>query len=224
MPAARTPGPDRAADRRGAVRVKIHDVSAPLGRGTEPWPGDTPFERTATARIADGDACNVSAIRTSPHNGTHADAPLHVLEDGEPVDRLPLEAFVGPAVVLDRGRALELEGDALADAVPRGHRVLLRSGRTDFRSFPARVPGVPPAWIEALAARDAPLLGVDLPSVDERDSRELPAHRACLRHGIRILENLDLSGVDPGTYRLVALPLRLEGADASPVRAVLLEP
>lgn len=203
--------------------MRIHDVSAPLGAGTEPWPGDTPFELDETARIADGDACNVSALRTSPHNGTHADAPRHVVEGGEAVDRLPLEPFVGPAVVLERERALGLEGEALARAVPGGHRVLLRSGRSDPRSFPDRVPGVPVDWIDALAERDVPLLGVDLPSVDDRDSRELPAHQACLRHGIQILENLVLDGVEPGGYRLVALPLRIEGADASPVRAVLIE-
>lgn len=203
--------------------MKIHDVSAPLGEETEPWPGDTAFGLTFTARIADGDSCDVSAIRTSPHNGTHVDAPRHVVEGGEPVDRLPLAPFIGPAVVLERAPALELEGEALRRAVPEGHRVLLRSGRRDPTSFPDRVPGVPAAWIEALAARDVPLLGVDLPSVDDRDSRELPAHRACLRHGVQILENLDLANVAPGRYRLVALPLRLADADASPVRAVLLE-
>lgn len=204
--------------------MKLHDVSTPLGPGTEPWPGDTPFELTPTARIADGASCNVSAIRTSPHNGTHADAPLHVAEDGEAVDGLPLAPFIGPAVVLERERALALAGEDLARAVPRGHRVLLRSGREDPGRFPDRVPGLPVGWIEALAERAVPLLGVDLPSVDERDSRELPAHRACLRHGIQILENLDLRAVAPGSYRLVAPPLRIEGADASPVRAVLVEP
>lgn len=204
--------------------MKLHDVSARLGAGTEPWPGDTPFEITYTARIADGASCNVSALRTSPHNGTHADAPLHVEEGGEPVGELPLEPFIGPAVVLDRERALELRGGELARAVPEGHRVLLRSGREDPRRFPARVPGLPVGWIEKLADRAVPLLGVDLPSVDERDSRDLPAHRACLRHGIQILENLALAAVEPGRYRLVAPPLRLEGAEASPVRAVLVEP
>lgn len=203
--------------------MKIHDVSAPLGPGTEAWPGDTAFEAAFTARIAEGDSCNVSALRTSPHNGTHADAPLHVRDGGAGAGELPLEPFVGAAVVLDRERALQLEEEELARAVPRGRRVLLRSGRSDHRTFPDRVPGLPVPWIELLAARDVPLVGVDLPSVDDRDDRELPAHRACLRHGIQVLENLDLSDVPPGSYRLLALPLRLEGVDASPVRAVLLE-
>lgn len=203
--------------------MKVHDITAPLGPETRPWPGDTACRLDFTARIADGDVCNVSAFTTSPHTGTHVDAPLHVTDDGAPVDRLPLASFLGPAVVLDRDEALELDADGLAGAVPRGCRVLLRSGRADHRDFPERIPGVPPAWIDALAGRDAPLLGVDLPSLDPVDSRELAAHRACLRHDIQILENLALADVPPGRYRLAALPLRLEGADASPVRAVLIE-
>lgn len=203
--------------------MKVHDVSAPLGRETAPWPGDTPFELERTARIEDGDSCNVSAFTTSPHNGTHVDAPLHVDPGAAAVDGLPLEAFLGPAVVLDREEALGTDADGLVGIVPRGSRVLLRSGRADPRSFPDRIPGVPPAWIDALAEREAPLLGVDLPSVDPAFSEEMPAHHACVRHGIQVLENLVLVDVPPGRYRLVALPLRLEGADASPVRAVLIE-
>lgn len=219
--AGRNPPADGpAADAAG---VKVHDVTAPLGPETRPWPGDTPFELAFTARIGDGDACNVSAITTSPHTGTHADAPLHVADDGAPVDRLPLEPFLGPALVLDRDEALGMDADGLARAVPRGFRVLLRSGRGDHRDFPERIPGVPPAWIGAVAERGTPLLGVDLPSLDPVDSRELAAHHACLRHGIQVLENLALADVTPGRYRLAALPLRLEGADASPVRAVLIE-
>lgn len=176
-----------------------------------------------TARIADGDAVNLSRLSTSLHNATHADAPLHV-EDGErSVDRLPLEAFMGPAVVVDASEALGPEDGALERLVPRGHRVVLRWGRSDGRSFPDRVEPVPPSWIRRLAERDVPLLGTDAPSLDRLESRELPAHRACVRAGIQILENLALSHVEPGAYELRALPLRIEGADASPVRAVLVE-
>ena len=203
--------------------MRLHDVSAPLGPSTDAWPGDTPFEATPTARISDGDAVNLTALRTSPHNGTHADAPLHVDPEGAGVDDLPLEPFLGPAVVLDREQALAADRDELARAVPRGHRVLLRSGRKDPRRFPEAFRGVPPGWIERIADRDVPLLGVDLPSVDDPDSRELPAHRACVGRGVQILENLALTDVAPGAYTLVALPLKLEGLDGSPVRAVLIE-
>lgn len=209
----------------GGAPARIHDVTVPLAGDVDPWPGDVPPSLEATARIRDGDACNVGALHTSLHNGTHADAPLHVEDGAGGAETLPLEAFLGPAVVVDRSRAVDRDPErpGLAGWVPEGHRVLLRSGRDDGRSFPDRVEGVPPAWIRALAGRAVPLLGVDAPSVDPLDSRELPAHRACFDAGVCVLENLDLSGVPAGRYRLVALPLRIEGADAAPVRAVLLE-
>ena len=202
---------------------RIVDISAPLSAECEPWPGDEPVSLEPTARIADGDSVNLSRLTTSPHNGTHADAPLHVTDEGAPADRLPLEAFMGPAVVLDGPDALALRGADLERAVPRGHRVLLRWGREDHRRFPEEIPGVPAAWIRRLAERDVPLLGTEAPSVDPVDSRDLPAHHACIEAGLQILENLVLAHVDPGRYELRALPIRLEGADAAPVRAVLVD-
>lgn len=210
--------PGRADDIRGIV-----DISAPLSEANEPWPGDEPVRLEHTARIADGDSVNLGRLTTSTHNGTHADAPLHVSEGGAPVDRLPLEAFLGPAVVLDAPEALELDGSAMDRAVPEGHRVLLRWGRADHRAFPESIPAVPEAWIRRLSERRVPLLGTDAPSLDPVDSTELPAHHACVEAGIQILENLALAHVDGGLYQLHALPLRLEGADASPVRAVLID-
>lgn len=195
----------------------------PVSADTEPWPGDTPPELRPVWRMEDGASVNVDRLTTSLHNGTHADAPRHVVEDGSPVDRLPLGPFVGPAAVVDAPGIFSLRGSELAREVPRGHRILLRWGRRDHQAFPAEIPGVPPEWIGELAAREVPLLGTDMPSVDPLDSEALPAHRACVRHGIHILENLVLADVAPGGYRLVALPLRLVGADASPVRAVLIE-
>lgn len=162
-------------------------------------------------------------LTTSLHNGTHADAPLHVRDGGRPVDRLPLRAFMGPAVVVDAPEALDADARELERLVPRRHRVLLRWGRTDHASFPDRVEPVPAGWVRRIAERDVPLLGTDLPSLDPLDSRELPAHGACVEAGVQILENLVLADVEPGRYELRALPLRVRGADASPVRAVLID-
>lgn len=203
---------------------RIIDISAPLSAEAEPWPGDEPVRLESTARIADGASVNLRHLSTSLHNGTHADAPLHVREDGRAAADLPLAPFMGPAVVLEAPDALGSGGPEPARSVLRGDRVLLRWGRRDHRSFPEDVPPVPPAWIHRLAERDVPLLGTDLPSVDAVDSRELPAHHACVEAGIQVLENLVLDHVEPGRYELRALPLRLEGGDASPVRAVLVEP
>lgn len=203
--------------------MRIHDLSVPLEPGLEPWPGDRPFRLEPTARIPDGSAVNLSAVAGSVHNGTHADAPHHVVDGAAGSGELPLEAFLGPAVVLEAPAAFELEGRRLARAVPRGARVLLRSGRREFRRFPASWQAVPSTWIEALAGRAVPLVGTDAPSLDPRDSRKLEAHRACVAAGIQIVENLVLTDVEPGRYELVALPLRIQGADAAPLRAVLVE-
>lgn len=217
------PGAGQGASAAGesAPEAEILDISAPLSERTEPWPGDTPFRLEPTARLSDGDPVNLSRLTTSPHNGTHADAPLHVSAGAAGAAELPLAPFWGPAVVLDARDVTRLRGEALARRVPRGHRVLLRWGRTDPVRFPLEVSAVPPGWIDAVARRDVPLLGTDAPSVDPRESKELPAHHACLRHGIQVVENLVLAHVPDGPYRLVALPLRIEGADASPVRAAL---
>jgi arylformamidase len=200
---------------------RLHDISAPLGPDTEPWPGDTPVSLHKRARIADGDAVDLGTLTTSLHNGTHADAPCHVRRDGATADALPLAPFFGPAVVLDAPGVFEAGPAELSRLVPRGTRVLLRAGRPDARRFPNRIVAVPPEWIEGLARRDVPLLGTDQPSVDPADSRELPAHQACLDHGIQIVENLVLEDVSSGPWELAALPLRVEGGDAAPLRAVL---
>lgn len=203
--------------------MKIIDISVPLTSAVEPWPGDTPFAFDLAVRIDDGASVNVGALTSSVHNGTHVDAPFHVTAGGEAAGDMPLDAFIGPAVVLEAEDALELSGQSLEDAVGRGSRVLLRWGRNDHARFPDAVHAVPPTWIDELAALGVPLLGTDQPSVDPVDSKSLDAHHACVRNGIRILENLVLADVSPGRYELVALPLRLLEADASPVRAVLID-
>jgi len=203
--------------------VKIIDISVPLTSGVEPWPGDTPFEFDLGVRIADGASVNIGALSSSVHNGTHVDAPLHVTDGGTVAGDLPLDAFIGAAVVLEAEAALELSGRSLEEAVGRGSRVLLRWGRIGHTRFPEAIHAVPPAWIEELAGLDVPLLGTDQPSVDPLDSKSLDAHHACLRNGLQILENLVLADVSPGRYELVALPLRLMEGDASPVRAVLID-
>jgi len=203
--------------------VKIIDISVPLASGLEPWPGDTPFGFDLAARIADGASVNVGALSSSVHNGTHIDAPFHVTDEGKTAGDLPLEAFIGPAVVVEAEPALELRGESLEAAVGRGSRVLLRWGRSTHDRFPESVHAIPPAWIDELAALDVPLVGTDQPSVDPVNSKSLDAHHACVHHGIQILENLVMANVSPGRYELVALPLRLMEADASPVRAVLID-
>lgn len=202
----------------------LRDISIAMGTGTPEWPGDTPFACGWTWEIANGASVNVSAITTSPHVGTHADAPLHV-SDGWPASHdLPLEAFAGRAVVCGvPGEARALGLDDLR-ALPGGRieRLLLRTGRSIAEgAFPAGWPALEVDAVRALLARGLRLLGVDAPSVDARESTTLDVHRALFGGGAFNLENLDLRGVPDGEYELLALPVKIAGADAAPVRAAL---
>lgn len=203
--------------------MTLHDISIAMGPGTPEWPGDTPFACTWAWERRAGASVNVSAITTSPHVGTHADAPLHVQDGWPAAHELPLPAFGGRALV----RTVPAEADLLelADlgALPDDTgRLLLRTGLTiaDGR-FPDRWPALSPAAAAALVARGLRLLGVDCPSVDPRTSTDLPVHNALFGGGAMVLENLDLRGVADGEYELLAYPVKVTGADAAPVRAVL---
>ena len=202
----------------------MHDISVLVRVGTPEWPGDAPFTCGWTSRMKDGSAVNLSHMAGSPHLGTHADAPLHV-RDGDPAsDALPLAAFLGPALLLDVSDApagpltLDVDDTRLAGCV----RLLLRTGRSIAAgAFPAAWPSLSVSTAAALAKRGVRLVGVDAPSVDDRESKTLDVHHALFDGGAYVLENLDLRDVAPGRWELVALPQRLGGLDAAPVRAVL---
>jgi arylformamidase len=164
-----------------------------------------------------GDSCNVSWVRGSAHVGTHVDFPYHFEETDSEIP--PLSAFIGPAFVVE----VENWDDLRNRSLPAGLRFLFktRNSATPFTVFDEGFECIPswmPAW---LAERGAMLIGVDGPSVDPADSKELPNHRALRAAGIAILENLDLSLAEEGPAELIALPLKVEGADASWVRAIL---
>ena len=210
----------------GALTVPgaLIDITVLVQPGTPEWPGDVPFSCGWTCRIADGAAINLSSIAGSPHVGTHADAPLHV-HDGWPAsDSLPLDAFIGDALVLDVSAARdgELPLDQDDPRLAGVERLLLRTGRCIADgAFPSAWPTLRESTARALAARGLRLLGVDAPSVDARDSKALELHHALFDAGAVVLENLDLRAVDAGPYELLALPQRLAGLDAAPVRAAL---
>jgi arylformamidase len=208
--------------------VRIHDISRPIRAGISVWPGDTPFDFQFVAKIAEGSSVNVGRIEMSVHTGSHIDAPLHFDDAGADAASVSLSKYVGPCVVADvrpseRG-ILPEHLPAELDALARAHgRVLLRSYAARPASFDEHMAHATPELANWLAERGVQLLGVDTDSMDAFESKELPAHRRLNHHGIAILEGIDLSGVQPGSYELVALPLRIEGADGSPVRAVLIE-
>lgn len=166
----------------------------------------------------------MGAVSGTTHAGTHADAPLHVLERGASIDRLPLDAFAGPADVVDLSRvegAIEIgELEAALPGAP-APRLLLATGCEETAGFPQGFRALSPAAAAWCMEQGFRLVGTDAPSVDPPGSETLDVHRALLSAGVAILESLALAGIDPGRYELVALPLRWVGADASPVRAAL---
>lgn len=206
--------------------MKVIDISRALTPAIAVWPGDQPFEHAWTARIEHGSTVNLSAIHLSTHTGTHADAPLHFLDDGAPLDQLSLAQFIGPCLVIDAGNAAAITPDLVAaNDAERAPRLLFKTRHSsvpDTQWDPHLVPFLPAA-IDRMGAQGVVLIGTDAPSVDPADSKTLDAHKALARNGIVNLENLWLKDVEPGVYQLVALPLKLSGVDAAPVRAVLLQ-
>lgn len=202
----------------------LRDISITLAPATPEWPGDTRFSCGWTMRLAEGASVNLSSFTTSPHVGTHADAPLHVRDGAAGAHEMPLAPFTGPARVLSvAGGARRLEaGDLAVLGGARVERLLLRTGCSIAGgTFPAAWPVLSVATVRDLLARGLRLLGVDAPSVDERESKTLDVHHAVFDGGAYLLENLDLRDVPDGTYDLLALPVKLSGLDAAPVRAAL---
>jgi arylformamidase len=210
---------------------RLIDISPPVGRGAVVWPGDTPFELEVAWSPAHGDAVTVSRVTMSPHTGAHADAPLHVGAGPGDAAGLPLAAYWGPCLVLDwrreiarssRGAIEEADLAARTGEIAGAERVLFRTLDRPLDAFPDSFPHFTPGAAAWLAGRAGlVLVGLDTFSVDAPDSKDLAAHRALFAGGLAVLEELDLSRVEAGQYELSALPLRLVGADASPVRAVL---
>lgn len=204
---------------------QIIDISIPVRNGLAAWPGDVPYELRMERLVQEGGDINLASLSMSVHTGTHVDAPLHFLDVGPSVGDLDLEPFIGPATVIDVSGKDRIQVRDLESGVPLAPRVLLRTAAwTDHTRFPESIPVIESYVPAFLSERGVKLLGIDLPSVDPIDSKDLPNHHALAQRGIQIIESLNLHHVSAGQYELMALPLRLEGADASPCRAVLLRP
>ena len=203
------------------------DISPRLDAQSAVWPGDVAFSRAVALDVHAGHNITLSSVTTTVHVGAHADAPSHYHADGVAIDRVSLDAYLGPCMVLTvkvkNGAARLITPEDCAPALAAGaQRILFRTlsqpdpsqFNTDFMAFAGEA-------IETMGRAGVVLVGIDTPSVDPFESKDLPAHQALFRHGMRNLEGLVLAHVTDGSYELIALPLRIVGADASPVRAVL---
>jgi arylformamidase len=211
----------------GTLAGRMFDISLPIVSGGLTFPSDPPIRISPHQSIAEGDPANVSALGFGSHTGTHVDAPSHFIPGGGPVDAIPLERLVGPAVVL------EFPDDVMAiDAVALRSRDLGGTRRALFRTRNSaflRAPGFTPDYTyltadgaDYLLRQGVELVGIDYLSIERFDSGDYPVHRMLLQRQVAIVEGLDLSGVPAGRYELICLPLRLAGLDGAPVRAVLI--
>ncbi len=202
------------------------DISRPLHTGAPNWPGDLPTDFRLGMRIAEGKPCNLGQLRLSVHNGTHADAPFHYNDQGLKIDELPPDLFIGPARVIDaRGHAaftVQLFDGINPAELAATPRVLFRTDVwLDRDTFPTQWPLLAPGLPRWLADHGVRLIGLDLPSVDPLTNTDMAIHHQLDAANVLIIESLDLREVPAGVYELIALPLKLRGADGSPVRAVL---
>ena len=201
----------------------VYDITPAVTTGLAVWPGDTPPSREVLQDIARGDTITLSTLRATVHLGAHADAPSHYGLDGATIEARPLDPYLGPCRVvrIPVPRGTRIPPSRIPSDL-RAERILVATGtypdpnawNEDFAAFE-------PATVDLLHERGARLVGIDTPSVDLFHAKDLIAHRRFLAHDMAILEGLALSGVPDGEYELIALPLKLTGFDASPVRAIL---
>ena len=199
------------------------DITRRISNAAPNWPGDTLVEYRQTSLIAEGSSVNVALVSFSTHTGTHVDAPWHYIESGLKLHEVPLETWIGPCLVVDVSgssilTAALLEGVDLTGVT----KVLFHTGQPNvWLEFPQLWANIDPDLPPYLAARGVNLIGTDAPSADTLTSQDLPGHAALAASNVCIVESLALGGVSPGRYRLVCLPLNLEGADGAPARAIL---
>jgi arylformamidase len=197
--------------------VQVIDVSVPIRPGMPVWPGDPALEVGLAAAIADGAEANVTRLALGAHTGTHVDAPVHFLDGEAGVDALPLDALVGPCVVVE---AEDVDGEVPAAAVPDAERVLFKTRNSELWERDGFVDGS--VCLSAGAAEEVVHRGIRLVGIDYLTIGGADAHRILLAAGVVPVEGLDLRRVEPGAYVVACLPLKLVGADGAPARTVLL--
>ena len=201
----------------------LYDITPAVTAALAVWPGDTPPSREVLADLTRGDNITLSTLRATVHLGAHADAPSHYGRDAASIESRPLEPYLGPCRVvrIPAARGTRIPPSAIPASL-RAERVLITTGSyPDPYAFNVDFVALEPETVDLLHERGARLVGIDTPSVDLYSAKELVAHARFLAHDMAILEGLVLAHVPEGEYELIALPLKLDGFDASPIRAVL---
>jgi arylformamidase len=206
---------------------RIYDISVPIRSGGFVYPGNPEIDITLQQAVAKGAGANVSTVRFGSHTGTHADAARHFFDDGQPVDQIPLERLIGPALLIAFADDVRAVGAAELKAhdLKRHKRILLRTRNSALLSqkeFAGDYTYLAPDGAEYLVEKGVELVGIDYLSIEQFHSGHHRTHRTLLAKSVVILEGLDLSVPAPGEYQLICLPLRIEGCDGAPARAVLI--
>lgn len=202
------------------------DVSVPLRSGMVHWPDNPPVRIERMLDIERGDVANVSTISLGSHTGTHMDAPIHFVRGGEGMDRMPLDATMGPARVVEIQDPAAIKPDELdPHGIGRGERVLFKTRNSSVawwtQDFIEDFVYVSQEAARYLAERGVRTVGVDYLSVGGFHVDGVETHRALLGAGIWVIEGLDLSRVEPGDHELICLPIKVEDGDGAPARALL---
>ncbi|MEX2104600.1 MAG: cyclase family protein [Bacilli bacterium] len=203
--------------------MKIFDITIPMQTSLATWPGDTAFKFQLNWKKTEGASVNVGMLMTSVHSGTHADAPFHFLDDGVTIDAIDLQTYIGPAMVIDvSGRGTITIEDFKGIDLSRTPRVLFKTNSwLDHSTFPTTIAVMSEDVPAFLKDQGVVLIGLDVPSVDLLDSKDLIIHQLLAANHIHILESLLLEKIPQGVYELIALPLKIVGGDGAPVRAIL---
>ena len=201
----------------------IYDITPAITPNLAVWPGDTPASREVLMEIARGDTVTLSTLRATVHLGAHADGPNHYGKGAAAIHERSLEHYLGPCQVIrvEVARGQRIAPEMLANEVTAPRILFATDTYPDPGNWNADFAALSVELIDFLRGRKVITVGIDTPSVDLFESKDLPAHKAILKHDMAILEGLWLKDVPEGVYELIALPLPLVGFDASPVRAIL---
>ena len=206
---------------------RIYDISVPIRSGGLVYPGNPEIDISLQQAVAKGASANVSTIRFGSHTGTHVDAARHFFDDGQSVNKIPLERLIGPALLVSFGDAvLSVGAPELREHDVKGHkRILIRTRNSALLSqkeFAKDYTYLAPDGAQYLVDLGVELVGVDYLSIEQFHSGHHRTHRTLLGRSVVIVEGLDLSAPPPGEYQFICLPLRIEGCDGAPARAVLI--
>lgn len=207
--------------------VRYFDISPRISSRIGVFPGDQEFSRKTSLSFSAGDPLELSAIHTTLHLGAHADAPIHYHADGVGIADKTLSPYMGltQVIAVNTARGSRITSEDLKDTKILAPRVLFcTKSFPDPEKWNSDFCSLSPALIHFLADQGVKLVGIDTPSVDPEKSKALEAHNAIYERQLSILEGIVLEQVPSGLYTLIALPLKIEDADASPVRAILISP